>query len=80
MSYGRASVRPMSRIEGMMSLEIPGDTRSWRTPARYASVLPARYNSQSELREEVKSDEENRFDFELSSEEKLNGRAPSGSP
>lgn len=33
-----------------------------------SQVLPARYNEQSELRREVKSDDENRFDFKLTSE------------
>ncbi len=41
--------------------ELPGpDGKSVRSPP-----LPARYNSQSELRQEVKSDEENEFNFEL---------------
>jgi hypothetical protein len=33
-----------------------------------ARTLPARYNAQSELRREVKSDEENTIDFELESD------------
>lgn len=53
------------RIESATELTKPDGKTIWRP-----KPLPARYNVQSDLRRDVKADEDNNFDFDLKSEAK----------